>query len=335
MVCPFYIAAMHSRQRAEVSPLGDAESKAVHILDAELTQRLLPFRRLIDSIAETLQRRVYAPTRTSFESPSAQWLVMPAGDDDGAICKMVRVGTAGNAANLGGAVMMLDSAGAPLALADGAVLTARRTAAMTAYVTGLLAPKDTPTLAIFGAGALALPHVEAINVVRPLSEVRVVARTQESANALVTTLRERGWSARATTAVEALHGVDIITTVTTAQTPVFSAVDVHPGAHINAVGAHRAQSREIPGQVFSRLRGVVVDSPETAWVEAGDLILARYEGHLTARQEIIDVRDRQAVATLRQDPTDVTLFKSVGHAVSDLAATRLIQRMLAEERVTA
>jgi ornithine cyclodeaminase/alanine dehydrogenase-like protein (mu-crystallin family) len=304
------------------------DSRPFHILDACATERVLPIEPLIAALAATLEAEVYAPTRSSFDTPAAQWLVMPAADDEGAICKVVRVGRAGSAAKLAGAALMLDATGAPEAVVDGAVLTARRTAAMTAYATDLLARDGAATLALFGAGALALPHVAAINAVRPLTEIRVVARTPHSARALAATLATLGWNARPATASEAVRGVDIITTVTTAQAPVFAAADVSAGTHINAVGAHRAHSREIPAPVFSRLRGILVDSPETAWTEAGDLILAREEGYITDAHLIVDVRNATAASALRQDAADVTLFKSVGHAVADLAAGRLIRRML-------
>jgi ornithine cyclodeaminase len=257
---------------------------------------------------------------------------MPASDDDCAVCKMIRVSTNGDGpADISGVLLVLDHAGAPQVIADGAVVTARRTAATTAYITDLLALPEASVLALFGAGALAFPHVEAIDVVRPLSEIRVVARRSASSAELAATLRARGWNAWAATPSEAVAGADIITTLTTARVPVFADSDIAPGVHINAVGAHRADMREIPATTFGRVRGVATDSPDTVLVEAGDVIHAREEGFLDHAPTFIDIRDRDGMAALRQQRTDVTLFKSVGHAISDLAAARLILRRLRAE----
>jgi ornithine cyclodeaminase len=134
----------------------------------------------------------------------------------------------------------------------------------------------------------------------------------------------------APSAEAAVRGADIVITATTSPTPVLRTEDVSPGTHLNAIGAFRPTAREIPADLVARSR-VFVESLETARAEAGDLILAAEEGRLdwTAVAELGAVA--AGARPGRTAPDEITLFKSVGHAVQDLAVGMLVLRR-AEER---
>ncbi|HEY4277195.1 MAG TPA: hypothetical protein VGM91_03185 [Conexibacter sp.] len=292
---------------------------AVPVLDARRTAELLPMAPLIAAVGSAFATAAPAPARLAVDGPRSDWLVMPGADDAGLVCKVICVG--GRA--IEGIVIALDNDGAVAAIADGAVLTARRTAAVSAAATDLLARHDAGVLALFGAGALARPHVEALASVRPLREVRVVSRDGRSAAALATALRADGVSARAAVdARDALDGADLVTTITTASTPLFDDALLEPGAHVNAVGTHHPDRRELPGATIARAR-LAIELLETG-ADAGEFVLARAEGLLPDDAPLAELRDPAAVRALRTSRDDVTVFKSVGHVAADIAAMRLL-----------
>lgn len=297
------------------------------IFDAAGTRRLLPIPELIDAVGHQLSRVRSAPQRVVLLGARQNWIVMPGALGDGLLCKLVRVVTDGRTSNgptVAGTVVLLSPAGTVEALVDAATLTALRTAAVAAYATARLARPDASVLALFGAGALAEPHVEALNVVRPLSDVRVVASSQASAERLASRLVERGWSARPETPSRALAGADLVVTVTTSSTPVFDDEDVEDGAHINAMGAYLPERREIPGATVARAR-IVVETREAAWEEAGDLVLARKEGLIGEGHVLAELADERALVSVRGgDQRAITLFESVGHVALDLAAADVL-----------
>lgn len=207
------------------------------------------------------------------------------------------------------------------------MLTARRTAAVAAYATALLSRPDAAVLALFGTGALAEPHVEALAAVRPLREVRVVGRTAARAAQTAARLRAAGWPARPERTPDALRGASLVVTATTSTTPLFADGDLEDGAHVNAMGACTPEACEIPRETMRRA-AVVVERRETAWLEAGDLIAAGLE-----RSSAVELHDRSAVSGLRAArPDGITLFESVGEAVADMAAVEVIRAGLARPR---
>jgi ornithine cyclodeaminase len=225
---------------------------------------------------------------------------------------------------ISGVVVLLDADGTPLALLDGGTLTARRTAAVAAHATSLLAVDDADVLAVFGAGSLAEEHVEAISVVRPLREIRVVGRSPARATALRERLAARGHDVRLCGPAEALRGARIVVTATTSPQPVLADADVEPGTHINAMGSYRPERAEIPAATVARSR-VVVETRASAWHEAGDLIQPRDAGLIGEEHVVAELHERERIETIRPaDPKGVTLFKSVGHVALDLAALEVV-----------
>jgi ornithine cyclodeaminase len=221
---------------------------------------------------------------------------------------------------ISGIVALLDADGAVLALLDGGTLTARRTAAVAAYASSLLAADDADVLTVFGAGSLAEEHVEAIAAVRPLREIRAVGRSPERARDFSERMAERGFDVSLGDPREVLDGARIIVTATTAEQPVLEDARVEPGTHINAMGSYKPERAEIPAATVARAR-VVVETRESAWHEAGDLIQPRDAGLIGDDHVLAEIHEHERIMAIRPaEPDAVTLFKSVGHVALDLAA---------------
>ncbi len=217
-------------------------------------------------------------------------------------------------------VLALDvNTGRPLALLEGARLTALRTGAGAGVATRALAREDARVMALFGAGAQAPDQVEAVLAVRPIEEVRIYTPSGTSARRLAQRLQDRHPHVRfraVDTPTAAVRDADIISCATTSTTPVFDPADVKPGAHINGIGSFTPEMREVQVVGLPHLR-VFVDSLSAAQEEAGDLIQAVREGHL--RWEDVTEIGRVLAGEVpgRTSPDEVTFFKSVGVAVQD------------------
>lgn len=216
-------------------------------------------------------------------------------------------------------VLMVDpETGLPRALLEGGYLTSLRTGAASGLATELLAVSDARVLTVFGAGAQARTQVEAVRAVRPIEEVRVVARTLGSAQALASELE--GVEARALEdRSEAVKGAHVICTATTSSKPVFDGADVDPGTHVNGIGSYTPTMREVDDALVSRAR-IVVDSMEAAMEEAGDLI-GPIRRNVISRAGLYGELGQIVNGELegRDDDEDVTFFKSVGSAAQDMA----------------
>jgi ornithine cyclodeaminase len=224
-------------------------------------------------------------------------------------------------------VTLLDpETGRPLAVIDGTYLTALRTGAASGVATRHLARPEARTLALFGAGAQALPQALAVCAERPIERIWLVNRNRDRAQLLAARMRGAGMTLdiRIAPSVEqALAEADVICTATSAPTPLFSDAALREGTHINAVGSYRPSMAEIPAATVARAR-VVVDQRQAAWAEAGDLIQARDAG-LFGESQVAGELGAIAAGTLpgRSGPAEITLFKSVGNAVQDIAVAAL------------
>ncbi|MHB8733121.1 MAG: ornithine cyclodeaminase family protein [bacterium] len=222
-------------------------------------------------------------------------------------------------------ILLLDPAtGALRAVLDGRLITEMRTAAVSAAATDRLGRADARVLALLGAGVQARAHLESLREVRPPAEVRVWSRTRASAERCASEMRERFGVAvtAAASAERAVRGADMICTVTASTTAVVEGGWLAPGAHINAVGAARPDWRELATDAVRRAR-LFVDSREAALAEAGDVVGPIREGAITERHivaEIGEVFDGRHAG--RGSPDEITLFKSVGMAVEDVATAR-------------
>jgi ornithine cyclodeaminase/alanine dehydrogenase-like protein (mu-crystallin family) len=191
-----------------------------------------------------------------------------------------------------------------------------RTAAVSAVATDLLARRGVTTLAIIGSGVQAGSHLEAFRLVRQFREVRVWSPNNAKSFA-------DAHGVTAAKSVEAaVRGADVIVVATTAKTPVLFSEWVSNGAHINAVGANRPTWRELDDDILKRSK-IYVESRESAAVESGDLISGG-----TIFAEIGEVVS--GVKPARESNDEITLFKSLGTAVEDIAAADIVYRKAAQ-----
>jgi len=201
--------------------------------------------------------------------------------------------------------------GAPLAVMDGRLITEMRTAAVSAAATKLLAPLDAKILAILGSGVQARSHVEALRLVRNFEEIRVWSPTREHAERFAKEIGAKPMPAEA-----AVRDADVIVTATNSKTVVLKGSWLKPGCHVNAVGACRPDWRELDDEAMSNV--VFVDSREGALKESGDVILSG----ATIYAEL----GKALASKVPPRASEITIFKSLGMAVEDIAAALLVYR---------
>ena len=226
-----------------------------------------------------------------------------------------------------GAVLVLDAGtGEPTAMLDGTSITAMRTAAASAVATDLLARDSSSELAVFGAGTQARSHIRAIRSVRDITGLRIYSRTPARAELLALETCCEGLNVRvAGSPKDALAGAHIVCTTTTSDESVFDGREIEPGTHVNAVGAYKPTSRELPANLLGKAR-VFVDSVHEAFEEAGDVLLAIEEGVMN-KSDIVGDLGQLLVKNIkgRTGEEEITVFKSVGMAAQDaLTSARCI-----------
>jgi ornithine cyclodeaminase/alanine dehydrogenase-like protein (mu-crystallin family) len=308
-------------------------------LNREDVEALLPMAEcieVVDAALRTLARGgAVQPLRSAYWMPDRHGLlgVMPgmldgltADDQPVAGIKVLTVVPDnylyGEESHQGLVLLFEEERGHPIAILDASAITAIRTAAASAVATRALARQDAGDLAILGSGTQARSHLEAMRAVRPLRRVRIWSRNPESARRFA----EREGVEPAATVREAVEGADLICTVTAAKEPVLAGEWIAPGAHINAVGACTAKTRELDAAAVSRSRRYT-DRRESALAEAGDFLLARGEGAVTDAHllgELGDVLEGKIPG--RRSDHEITLYKSLGIAVEDLASGRYAYR---------
>jgi len=302
-------------------------------LDAAKTASVLPFDRLADALAEVLilKRRggVSAPPRLHMPLPGGVLLVMPATDHHLLMVKRITVHSGNPGRDLPaiqGEVTVSDAAtGNPLFELHGPTVTARRTAALSLLAARLLAPHPQGPLVVVGAGVQAGTHALAFHEGLGVKSCVVSSRTAAKAETLARSLRQAGLNARAMDARE-LPGVlaasPLVVTATTATEPVVPD-RVADDAFLAAVGSFSPRAAEIPAGLVRRAQ-VYVDDLKAAQEEAGDLIRAGVDfGGITPLEDVAD-----GAAERPKAGGGPVLFKSVGHALFDLAAARLAMTFL-------
>jgi ornithine cyclodeaminase len=214
--------------------------------------------------------------------------------------------------------------GAPIATLDGSALTVRRTAAASALAADYLARKDAAILLVAGTGQRAPALVRAHATVRPIRDVRIWGRTPDKAVALARSLNENGFAATAVNDLETgVRDADIVTCATLATSPLIKGDWLKPGAHLDLVGGFTPDMREADDDAMRRGR-IFVDTRDGALAEAGDLIDPIAAGAITASDVVGEMSElcRGTVAG-RGAADEITVFKSVGAAIEDLAAAEL------------
>jgi alanine dehydrogenase len=314
------------------------------VLSEADVRAVLPMADLIETMETALKTfssgQAVQPVRTvlQIEPAKAFFGVMPAYQPAPAAlgAKLVTVFHGNHAHGLPShlaTIILLDpETGALAAVMDGRYITEARTAAVSAVSVRHMARSDAARLALLGSGVQAHSHLEAIAVVRRLKEVRVWSPTQANRERFA---RDHAAGVEAelravSSAREAVENADIVVLATSASTPIVERAWIADGAHICAVGACRPDVREMDGALVAVGR-LVVDSRAGARAEAGDIVLAVQEGRI-AEDHIAGELGEVVAGRIagRKTPSEITIFKSLGMAVEDVAAAELTWRRAAE-----
>jgi alanine dehydrogenase len=306
----------------------------MRVVSAADIDAALDFPRLIDALRSTFAGHVTVPLRhhhsiAQAAGPSATCLLMPAWNDAALGVKVVNVfpgnGARGLPAVHGTYLLMSGDTGETLAVMDGGRLTQWRTAAASALAADYLAHTQAQTMLMVGAGALAPFLIRAHASVRPIKRVLIWNQSPAKAELLVSRLINEAFSVELAPDLEAAaRKADIISTATLSTTPLIKGEWLKAGAHLDLVGAYTPAMRECDDEAVRRAK-VFVDTRAGAATEGGDIVQALASGALNPKDICADLFDmaRKTVIFSRQQG-DITLFKSVGAALEDLAAALLV-----------
>jgi ornithine cyclodeaminase len=240
---------------------------------------------------------------------------------------------AGLESHQGSVLLHETQTGKPLAIVHAGAVTAIRTAAVSALATRILAQKSASRLALLGSGTQARSHLEAMLAVRPITHMKIWSRTAANASAFAqSAAAEFGIETEAAeSAREAVRGAEIVCTLTAATAPVLEGAYLEPGMHVNAVGSSVPPFRELDNAVVQRSR-IFVDNRECVLNEADDLRVPIAQGVISADRILGDLAEL-AAGTVRGriSDADITLFKSVGMAIEDVATARELYRRAVRE----
>lgn len=309
------------------------------ILSAEDVDRALTFPSLVETLRGAFRAGAIQPVRHhhAVERPdgaASTLLLMPAWTDFAAAgtssggymgVKVVTVSPDNNAIGkpaVMGVYLLLDGrTGETRALIDGQRLTLWRTACASALAADYLARKDASKLLVVGAGALAPFLAQAHAAVRPIREIRVWNRTPANAGKVAAQLQELGLSAAVAEDLDAALGwADIVSCATITTDPLVKGALLKPGTHVDLVGAFTPAMRESDDDAIRRAR-VYVDTRAGATKEAGDIVQPLASGVLKPEAIIADLHElARGEKSGRESAEEITLFKSVGAALEDLAA---------------
>lgn len=301
--------------------------------DAEAIRGALPIGDLLDAVESAYRDvssgRDRSPVRAHAGLGPGTLLTMPGIREGGAgaTVKLVTVmpdNPASGLPTIHALVAWFDAAsGRPLAFFDGAAITAMRTGAASGVGTRLLARTDAETLGVIGAGAQAEWQIRAVLAARPIRRVLVAARDRARLDDFVG--RVGGALEVTVEAAEveaAIRAADVVCCATTSTAPVFDADWLRPGTHVNGIGAFRLDMVELPAGLFERAAVVAIDAREASMAEAGDVVAA-------IRAGVIDEGSLVEIGTVSpdwvagRDPEAITVFKSVGLAIQDVAAVEV------------
>lgn len=235
----------------------------------------------------------------------------------------------------GGILLFDHHDGRILALLDASAVTAIRTAAVSALATQFLARSNAARLAILGTGVQAATHLEAMRVVRPISEVRIWGPHPEHVRQFVDAMVKRHALpvTQARSPSEAVTASDLVCTTTAARDPILQGSDLEPGMHINAVGSSLPFTRELSAAAVARSR-LFVDRKEAALAEAGDIVKAVAEHAVNEDHLVGELTDLVTGSKPgRTQDADITLFKAVGLAAEDVGSAEYIYQKALQEGI--
>jgi ornithine cyclodeaminase/alanine dehydrogenase-like protein (mu-crystallin family) len=301
----------------------------VLVLSHEDVVRALPPAECAEAMAAVLSEHArgeaYMPLRFLMAPPGAAGVMgfMPAWRGGAnsvfslkTVCVMPGNPARGLDAHQGTVTLYDGETGMPSAILDASAITEIRTAAVSAVATRLLAREDARVLAIIGAGVQARAHLEALRAVRSFDSVRVFSRTEDHARALAS-----DGVVVAASAEEAVRGADVVVTATSSREPVLAHAWLSPGAHVNAVGASLPSHRELDVETVAA-SALFADSRDSISNEAGEFKLAIEQGAISGIDHVRGSLGEVLIGAApgRRDDRELTLFRSLGLAVEDLAA---------------
>jgi ornithine cyclodeaminase len=311
----------------------------MRIIDADAVEKALAYPGLVDDLESAFRTGAIAPLRHHHpialaDRPDAMLLLMPAWQSSApgretagfyAGVKLVTVFPDNGAryakpAIYGTYVLISAETGETLALIDAPRLTVWRTAAASALASRFLSRPNATRLTIIGAGALAPYLARAHASVRPIREIEIWNRSADGAAKVATGLRALGFEARAVTDLEAsVRRADIVSTATLSSTPVVQGAWLSPGAHLDCVGAYKPSMRESDDACVRRAR-IWVDTRNGSLNEAGDILIPLKAGVIRESDILGDLSElARGTAPRRTSENEITMFKSVGAAIEDLA----------------
>jgi ornithine cyclodeaminase/alanine dehydrogenase-like protein (mu-crystallin family) len=300
----------------------------------------------LDDLIETMTAALMAFSAGSVQQP-VRTIVPVAGDDAlfGAMpaatpsalgAKLVTVFQANRTKDLPthlASIVLLDrQTGALLALLDGRYITEMRTAAVSAVSSRLLARRTAASLAIIGSGVQARSHLDALGRIHRFRHIAVWSPSKERRERFAADAGHAPRVKAVDHAGEAIVGADVIVLATAASSPVIESGWVKPGAHVISVGACRPTQREMDPKLTARGR-LIVDSRAAALVESGDVMLGIRDGLFGPDHVAGELGEIASGAPGRRDDSEITIFKSLGMAVEDVAAADLVYRRAVERGV--
>ena len=306
-------------------------------LDAKTVTRTLPYDQLIEALAIAFTQDFEVPQRAHIDVPvpngvAGNLLLMPAWQSGGSMG--VKIATVfpdnvkqGHQAVFASYILMSAVTGKPVAVLDGSELTLRRTAAASALASRFLSRENSEKLLMVGTGNLASHVIAAHRVVRPIKEIVVWGRSPDMAAKIVQKVASD--SIRVSVAEDlqqAVDAADIISCATLAKDPLIQGDWLRKGQHVDLIGAFRPDMREVDTAAIVRA-SVYVDTRAGACSEAGEIVQALHDNSISDDHILGELRDlATGKITGRADDHDITLFKSVGTALEDLAAAELAVR---------
>ena len=310
---------------------------SILILTHAEVERLLPMEECIGVMTEAMkalaQGQVHNPLRMVVRPPDAAGLMglMPSyiGGENAAyvlkaVCVFPQNTAKGKDAHQGSVMLFSAETGELLALMNASAITAIRTAAVSGVATKLLAREDAHDLAILGSGVQAQAHIQAMACARPIRRCRVASRSFANAEKFADEMRARfAFPVEPVESAEsAVRGADLIVTATNSREPVLKREWISPGAHLNVVGSSIPTTREVDAATMAAA-SLFVDRRESTLNEAGDYLFAAKEGAIGPEHIRAEIGEVLVGAKAgRTSPDEITLFKSLGLAVEDLASAQ-------------
>lgn len=304
------------------------------VLNANEVAAALPYDQLINALASAFAKDFEVPIRAHHEvtvpdGNSGKLLLMPAWRSGGSIGVKIATVFPDNAeqgipAVFGSYILMSAKTGVPFAFLDGTEVTLRRTAAASALASSYLSKSDSTSLLMVGTGSLA-PHLLAAHATaRPITEICIWGRREQAATKLAESVSSSSFSVSVSTNLEqSVADADIISCATLTMDPLIKGAWLCAGQHLDLVGAFSPQMREADSEAVVRA-DVYVDTRDGAFSEAGEIVQTIAEGSIQESDILGELRDLVTGSSPgRTSDESITLFKSVGTAVEDLAAAEL------------